>query len=47
MKVQVGTALPADNGTYKMPVSAGVTVERKLNVFSWHRNRIALFEPPF
>ena len=31
MKVQVGTALPADNGTYKMPVSAGVTVERKLN----------------
>ena len=30
MKVQVGTALPADNGTYKMPVSAGVTVERKL-----------------
>ena len=33
MKVQVGTALPADNGTYKMPVSAGVTVERKLNDF--------------
>lgn len=33
MKVQVGTTLPADNGTYKMPVSAGVTVERKLNDF--------------
>ena len=33
MKVQVGTALPADDGTYKMPVSAGVTVERKLNDF--------------
>ena len=33
MKVQVGTALPADNSTYKMPVSAGVTVERKLNDF--------------
>ena len=33
MKVQVGTALPADNGTYKMPVSAGVTVERKVNDF--------------
>lgn len=31
VKAQVGTALPADNGTYKMPVSAGVTVERKLN----------------
>ena len=31
VKAQVGTALPAENGTYKMPVSAGVTVERKLN----------------
>lgn len=31
VKAQVGTALPADNGTYKMPVSAGMTVERKLN----------------
>lgn len=31
MKAQAGTALPADNGTYKMPISAGVTVERKLN----------------
>ena len=27
----MGTALPAEDGTYKMPVSAGVTVERKLN----------------
>lgn len=33
MKVQVGTALPAANGTSEMPVSAGVTVERKLNDF--------------
>lgn len=24
-------ALPAEDGTYKIPVSAGVTVERKLN----------------
>ncbi|WP_294470253.1 outer membrane beta-barrel protein [uncultured Bacteroides sp.] len=31
MKVQAGIVLPADGGTYKMPVSAGVTVERKLN----------------
>lgn len=30
-KAFVGTALPADQGTYKMPVSAGVTVEKKLN----------------
>ncbi|MDD3039907.1 outer membrane beta-barrel protein [Bacteroides sp.] len=33
MKAQIGTALPAENGTYKMPVSAGVTIERKLNNF--------------
>ena len=33
MKARVGMALPADNGTYKMPISAGVTVERKLNDF--------------
>ena len=31
IKAQLGTALPADDGTYKMPISAGVTVERKLN----------------
>ena len=31
IKAQAGTALPADDGTYKMPISAGVTVERKLN----------------
>ena len=31
IKAQLGTALPADGGTYKMPISAGVTVERKLN----------------
>lgn len=31
IKAQVGTALPAESGAYKMPVSAGVTVERKLN----------------
>ena len=31
MKAQVGTALPAEDGVYKMPVSVGVTVERKLN----------------
>lgn len=31
VKAQVGTALPADGGTYKMPVSAGLTVERQLN----------------
>ena len=31
LKAQMGTALPAEDGTYKMPVSAGVTVERKLN----------------
>lgn len=33
IKAQVGTALPADNGTYKMPISTGVTVERKLNKY--------------
>lgn len=33
VKAQIGTALPADNGTYKMPVSVGLTVERKLNNF--------------
>lgn len=27
----MGTALPAEDGAYKMPISAGVTVERKLN----------------
>lgn len=31
IKAQLSTALPADDGTYKMPISAGVTVERKLN----------------
>lgn len=31
VKAFAGTALPADEGTYKMPVSAGVTVEKKLN----------------
>ena len=31
VKAQVGTALPADDGAYKMPVSLGVTVERALN----------------
>lgn len=33
VKAQVGTALPAEGGTYKMPVTAGVTVERKLNKY--------------
>ena len=31
VKAQVGMVLPAEDGTYKIPVSAGVTVERKLN----------------
>ena len=31
LKAQMGTALPAEDGAYKMPISAGVTVERKLN----------------
>lgn len=31
LKAQVGTALPAESGTYKMPVSVGLTIERKLN----------------
>ena len=31
VKAQVGMALPAEDGTYKIPVSTGVTVERKLN----------------
>ncbi|MDY5434722.1 porin family protein [Bacteroides pyogenes] len=31
VKIQGGTALPADGGTYKMPLSGGVTVERMLN----------------
>lgn len=31
IKPQIGTALPADNGTYKMPISVGVTVERRIN----------------
>ena len=33
VKVQAGTALPSDHGAYKMPVSAGVTVERKINEY--------------
>lgn len=33
IKTQIGTALPAEDGEYKMPVSAGVTMERKLNEF--------------
>lgn len=33
VKTQVGAALPADDGTYKMPVSAGLTVERQLNKY--------------
>ncbi len=33
VKAQVGTTLPADNGTYKMPISVGATVERKLNKY--------------
>lgn len=31
LKAAVGTALPADNGKYKMPVTASVTVEKRLN----------------
>ena len=31
IKAQVGTALPADNCSFKMPISTGVTVERTLN----------------
>lgn len=33
VKAQIGTALPADNGNYKMPVSVGATIERKLNKY--------------
>lgn len=29
VKAAVGTALPAANGKYKMPVTAGLTVEKK------------------
>lgn len=31
VKAAIGTALPAGSGKYKMPVTAGVTVERKFN----------------
>ena len=31
VKAAVGTALPAANGKYKMPVTAGLTVEKKIN----------------
>lgn len=31
VKAAVGTALPADNGKYKMPVTASVTLEKKIN----------------
>lgn len=31
VKMQGGTALPAEGGTYKMPLSGGVTIERMLN----------------
>lgn len=31
VKAAVGTALPAGSGKYKMPVTAGLTVEKKLN----------------
>lgn len=31
LKAMAGMALPADDGTYKIPVSVGVTLERKLN----------------
>lgn len=31
VKAAVGTALPAGSGKYKMPVTAGVTVEKKFN----------------
>lgn len=33
LKAQVGTALPADNGKYKMPISSGVTIEKKLTKY--------------
>lgn len=33
VKAAVGTALPAKNGKYKMPVMAGVTVEKMLNKY--------------
>lgn len=31
MKAAVGTAMPAENATYKMPISVGLTVERHIN----------------
>lgn len=31
VKAAIGTALPAGNGKYKMPVTAGLTVEKKIN----------------
>lgn len=31
VKAAIGTVLPADNGIYKMPVTASVTVEKKIN----------------
>lgn len=33
LKAAVGTALPAENGKYKMPVTAGVTVEKRLGKY--------------
>ena len=30
MKAQVGTAFPAEDGVYKMPVSVGITVETEI-----------------
>lgn len=33
IKAAVGTALPAENGKYKMPVTAGVTVEKRLGKY--------------
>lgn len=35
VKLQTGFGLPAAHGDYKMPVTAGVTVERKLNRRLW------------
>ena len=33
VKVQTGFGFPAEHGDYKVPISAGVTVERKLNQY--------------
>ncbi len=47
LKAQMGTALPAEDGTHKMPVSAGSDCRAKTERLSGNRNRIALIQPAF